>query len=180
MASPITADLWDLDGIKVVSVNSAGVHGRGLANQAMKLGFIHYGQNRNFRESPKEHPVRCVCVKGNAPHTARIPGKVWSEAVVDGNLEMMKQELTALAIEASFHPWRTYYLPMIGMGFGEGDPVVIYPILDKLSDEHPNIVLVSRSPVVVSRHAASMRPGVRGDKSVASLKAFTYLRKRGP
>ena len=179
MASLISADLWDLDGIKVVSVNSAGVHGRGLANQAMKFGFIRYGYNRNFYESPKDHPVRCICVKGFAPHTQRFKGKVWSEAVVDGNLDKMKEELTALAIEAGMNPWRTYYLPMIGMGFGEGDPTVIFPILEKLSDEQPNIVLVGRSPEVVKRYAASMRPGIRGDHSVVCLEAEQELKERG-
>lgn len=161
----ISADLWELDGIKVVSVNSAGVHGRGLANQAMRKGFIRYGHNRCFYESPRDTDVRCICVKGFAPQTARRPGKVWSERVTAGNLTKMKDELTALCIEAGMHPWRNYWLPMIGLGFGEGDAQVILPLLEKIEREHPNITLVSRSLSATQTHARSLRPGVRRDGS---------------
>lgn len=161
----IVADLWSLDGIKIVSVNSAGVHGRGLANQAMRKGFISYGQNRNFYESPRDVDVRCICVKGFAPHTQRVPGKVWSEAVVDGNVDKMVKELTALCIEASMHPWRSYWMPYIGLGFGEGDPHRILPILNKIVDEHANITLVTRSREVAQRYGHSLRPSVRRDAS---------------
>lgn len=161
----ISADLWELDGIKVVSVNSAGVHGRGLANQAMRKGFIQYGRNRCFYESPLDSDVRCICVKGFAPETARRAGKVWSERVTAGNLTKLKDELTALCIEASMHPWRSYWLPMVGLGFGEGDADVILPLLQKIEREHHNITLVSRSARATETHAQSLRAGVRRDAS---------------
>lgn len=163
----VVGDLWRFHragGVAIVSVNSEGVHGRGLAKQACDMGFIRYGRNRNYDESPISNRIRTICVKGRAPHTARVPGRAWSEAVVDDNVTMLQEELAKLSAEAALHPARRFFLPYIGVGFGEGDPTVIVPMLELVATA-PNIVLVSRSDAVAQRYAASMRPGVRRDAS---------------
>lgn len=78
---------------------------------------------------------------------------------------MLRDELTSLTIEALSNPWRRYYVPFIGLGFGEGNPDEILPVLRRFLELTPNATLVSRSPQVQLRYAASLRPGVRRDAS---------------
>lgn len=49
----ISGDVWDFHdpGIVIVSVNSRGIHGRGLAKQAQDRGLIARYHNRKYYES---------------------------------------------------------------------------------------------------------------------------------
>lgn len=175
----IHGDLWSMDGVKIVSTNLGGVHGRGLAAQAKAKGLIT-PRNRSFHTSPVHGEVICIAVKGSAPETARIPGRMFSESVTAGNVTLMDGELKCLVDLARTTPKTNYFVPFIGLGFGEGHPEVILPMLLALTDE-PNIFLVTRDDATTKRYASSFRPGVRRDATYrnpdpSSLKHCTKCR----
>lgn len=157
----IHGDIWQMEGVKIVSTNLGGVHGRGLAAQAKAKGLIG-PSNRSFHTSPPDHPVICIAVKGNAPETARIPGRMFSESTTAGNLELMADELARLVDLARRTRQTNYFVPFIGLGFGEGNPTDILPMLLALTDE-PNIFLVSRDDATKGRYASTFKPGIRRD-----------------
>lgn len=158
--NPIVGDLWAQDGVKVVSTNLGGVHGRGLAKQAADKGLIGRS-NVDFDSSP-DGDVITLAVKGKAPETAKVPGRAFSEQVVGGNLELLKSELRKLVRHARANPNTKFFLPFVGLGFGEGDPAEIMPVLEKVGAE-PNIFLVSKDQATVDKYAGSFVPGVRAD-----------------
>lgn len=160
VASPIIGDLWAQDGVKVVSTNLGGVHGRGLAKQAADKGLITRA-NVDFDSSPKGGVVT-LAVKGKAPETAKVPGRAFSEQVVGGNLELLKSEFRKLVRHARANPDTHFYLPFVGLGFGEGNPADIMPVLEKVASE-PNIFMVSKDQGTVDKYAESFKPGVRAD-----------------
>lgn len=157
----VEGDIWDQDGYKIVTTNLAGVHGRGLAKQAADKGLITW-KNREFGASPFDKKVITLAVKGAAPETARIPGKKWSESTTGKNVDLLKSELRKLVHFARLHPKDNFYLPYAGLGFGEGDPAVITPLLEWVAKE-PNVFLISRSGEVQERYTESLKPGVRQD-----------------
>jgi hypothetical protein len=161
VANPIIGDLWAQDGVKVVSTNLGGVHGRGLAMQAKNKGLIGR-DNVDFDSSPEGGEVITLAVKGKAPETAKVAGKPFSEQVVGGNLELLKAELRKLVRYARTKPDTKFYLPFVGLGFGEGNPADIMPVLEKVSAE-PNIFMVSKDQATIDKYAASFVPGVRAD-----------------
>lgn len=159
--SPIIADIWDLDGYKVIPVNLDGVHGRGLAKQAFQKGLISYYKNRRFNESPLDKKIITIAVKGNDSTTAKIPGKAWSEQVTGKNLNLLAYELTQMML---WNPFKeNIYVPFLGLGFGEGKEEEIFPILDCLRI-HYNIMLVKPDKEVRNKYSTSFAPGVRKDK----------------
>ena len=157
----IHGDLWSMPGVKIVSTNLGGVHGRGLAAQAKAKGLIT-SSNYSFDTSPVGGDVICIAVKGNAPETARIPGRMFSESTTGANLDLMADELSRLMRLARRTPETNYFMPFIGLGFGEGDASVILPMLLDVIEE-PNIFLVTRDDATTKRYASSFRPGVRRD-----------------
>ena len=159
----ITGDIWDQLGYIIVSTNLGGVHGRGLAKQAKDLGLINY-RNKDFDSRPVGCCVITIAVKGKAPETARIAGKAFSERVTAGNLVLMASELKKLIAFARTQPTYNFYLPFIGLGFGEGNPDAIMPLLEYAASE-PNIYMVSRDEATVTRYPASFKPGIRRDAS---------------
>lgn len=157
----VTGDIWDQDGFKIVTTNLGGVHGRGLAKQAKDKGLIDW-KHREFGSSPFDKKVITLAVKGKAPET-RTEGKgAWSEQVTGGNIDLLRSELRKLVIYARNHPNEKFYLPYAGLGFGEGDPKVITPMLEWVARE-PNIFLISRGDEVQERYPESLKPGVRRD-----------------
>lgn len=159
-SNPIVGDLWAMDGVKVVSTNLGGIHGRGLAKQAADKGLISRN-NVDFESSPKTDVIT-LAVKGRAPETAKIPGRAFSEQVTAGNVDLLKSELNKLIRHARQNPTTNFYLPYVGLGFGEGDVSVIGPILEAAARE-PNIHIVSKDEATVDRYAGSFAPGVRRD-----------------
>jgi hypothetical protein len=166
----IVGDIWEQEGYKVVSTNLGGVHGRGLAKQAADMGLITPG-HKSFVTSPvieaKGDPkfnsgVITLAVKGAAPETAKIPGKAFSESTTAGNVKLMQSEVDKLINFARKNPTERINLPFIGLGFGEGDPNVIKPILARAAQE-PNIYLVSKDDATVSKYKESFKPGIRAD-----------------
>lgn len=157
----IHGDIWQMEGVKIVSTNLGGVHGRGLAAQAKAKGLIG-PSNRSFHTSPSDGGVICIAVKGAAPETARIPGRMFSESTTGGNLELMRKQLGYLTDLARDTPQVNYFVPFIGLGFGEGKPEEILPMLLALTEE-PNIFLVTRGSAVKGRYASTFKPGIRRD-----------------
>ena len=159
----ISGDLWDQEGYKIVSTNLGGVHGRGLAKQAQTQGYIT-SANKSFVTSPKGGEVITLAVKGAAPETAKVPGKPFSEKTTGGNVKLMVSEVNKLIEFARKNPTKKFNMPFIGLGFGEGDPKVIKPILARVAKE-PNIFLVSKDAATVAKHKSSFAPGVRSDST---------------
>lgn len=157
----VTGDIWEQDGFKIVTTNLAGVHGRGLAKQAKDKGLIDW-KNREFGASPFDKKIITLAVKGKAPETAKIPGKKWSESVTGENIELLRSELRKLLTYARKNPNEKFYLPYAGLGFGEGDPAVITPMLEWMARE-PNIFLIGRGDEVQQKYPESLKPGVRRD-----------------
>ena len=167
----IVGDIWKQKGFKVVSTNLGGVHGRGLAAQAKQKGFITRF-NKSFATSPKNSDVITLAVKGNAPETARINvgGKpqAYSEQTSGKNIELLKSEVKELIKFARQNPTKNINLPFIGLGFGEGNPDDILPILRE-AEKEPNIYLISKDEATVKRYQSTFRAGVRSDKSIKNI-----------
>ena len=159
----IVGDLWDQKGFKVISTNLGGIHGRGLAQQAKQKGYIT-PQNIDFDTSPKNSDVITLAVKGNAPETAKLKGKAFSESTTGGNVKLLDQEVNKLINFARTNPSKRVNLPMVGLGFGEGDPKVIKPILERASKE-PNIFLISKDEATAKKYSSTFKPGIRSDKT---------------
>jgi hypothetical protein len=157
----IHGDIWEMPGVKIVSTNLGGVHGRGLAAQAKAKGLIG-PSNRSFHTSPSDGGVICIAVKGAAPETARIPGRMFSESTTGANLDLLASELGLLSDLARKTHETNYFVPFIGLGFGEGNPADILPMLFALQEE-PNIFLVTRGDAVQTKYAPTFKPGVRRD-----------------
>ena len=168
--NPVIGDIWDKHAAGdyiVIPVNLQGVHGRGLAKQAFDKGLIKYHQNECFRRSLNCRGVVTVAVKGKAPATAKYPGKAWSEKVTGGNLALLRSELSLLwefAVELGEY---TFWCPFLGLGFGEGNPSEILPILRTL-DPVPNIFFIKPGADVFAKYKTSFVPGARRDKLVAA------------
>ena len=160
----ITGDIWDQDGIKIVSTNLGGIHGRGLAKQAADKGKINKS-NIDFDSSPKNSDVITLAVKGKAEHTRKIPGQAFSEQVIDGNIDLLKSELRKLIKFAKNNPNTKIFLPYIGLGFGEGEIDTILPILTKTVLATKNIFLISKDEDTYQKYKESFKPGTRKDSS---------------
>jgi hypothetical protein len=171
--NPIVGDLWAQDGVKVVSTNLGGVHGRGLAMQARDKGLIG-PKHKDFDSSPLDRGVITVAVKGHAPETARVPGKPFSEQVAGKNIDLLKSELRKLIRHARANPDTKFFLPYVGLGFGEGDAKIIGPILEATARE-PNIFLIAKDQKTVEQYAASFQPGVRQDATKPATKPVQTL-----
>jgi len=163
----IVGDIWKQKGFKVVSTNLGGVHGRGLAAQAKQQGKIT-ASNVSFATSPKNSDVITLAVKGNAPETAKVRGQAYSEKTTGKNVELLKSEVKELIQFARKNPTKNINLPFIGLGFGEGNPDEILPILRE-AEKEPNIYLVSKDEGTVKRYQSTFRAGVRSDKSYENL-----------
>lgn len=169
--NPIIGDLWDFHAAGhwiAIPVNLQGIHGRGLAKQALDKGFLKYKKNTRVLESPVENRIFTVAVKGRAPQTAAIPGKAFSERVTGENVKLLYEELkTALSLFPKLAPGENIVLciPFLGLGFGEGEPAEILPILRKF--EVPGVLFVKPSTETRERYVDSFVPGVRRDKHVA-------------
>ncbi|CAK0749142.1 hypothetical protein CCP3SC15_150024 [Gammaproteobacteria bacterium] len=158
-------DLWDEfkhGAYVVVSTNLGAIHGRGLAAQAKMKGLIDRN-NFNFDTSPFNKRVITIAVKGAAPETAKIKGRAFSEQTTAGNLDLMRRELDKLNAFAKANPDKEFVVPFIGLGFGEGNPSEIMPILETL--DSPNIKFISKDDSVISKYKDTFKPGIRSDKN---------------
>ena len=140
----ISGNLWDMDGYKVVPTNLGGIHGAGVAAQARIKGFIKQYENKDFDNRP-DNEVITLAVKGKAPETVsdkykNYKNNAFAEQVIDGNVELLKEELNKL-LEFADTADKHIYMPAVGIGHGEGIVDEIKPILLKVAS-HPNITLV--------------------------------------
>ena len=168
--NPVIGDIWDKHAAGdfiVIPVNLQGIHGRGLAKQAFDKGLIKYHQNTRYIRSPFDQKIITVAVKGEAPTTAKYAGKAWSEKVTGGNLELLRSELLNVAVLGVANPDITIWCPFLGLGFGEGDPSEIFPILQTLNSVL-NIFFIKPGADVFAKYKTSFVPGARRDKLVAA------------
>ena len=174
----IVGDIWKQKGFKVVSTNLGGVHGRGLAAQAKQQGKIT-ASNKSFATSPKNSDVITLAVKGNAPETAKVRGQAYSEQTTGKNVELLKSEVKQLIQFARKNPTKNINLPFVGLGFGEGKPDEILPILRE-AEKEPNIHLISKDEATVKRYQSTFRAGVRSDKSKVKNLSKAIQSRIGP
>ena len=175
----VVGDIWAQDGYKIVSTNLGGVHGRGLAKQAKDKGFINQS-NVDFASSPEfilppaelfdDAKVITLAVKGKEPKTQKVKGKSFSEQVTGKNVELLSSEVDKLIAFARKKKDEKFYLPYIGLGFGEGNSAEIQPILNKAAKE-PNIFLISKDEATVKKYEDSFKPGVRRDATTRGQKS---------
>lgn len=167
--APYIGDIWECEGIIVIPVNLQGIHGRGLAKQACDRRELTYRLHNCFMNSPWRSGdvprVLCVAVKGRAPETAKVRGAAWSESVTGGNLALLESELELLEAYAQ-GVCTPIWVPFLGLGFGEGSPSEILPLLRKL-DYLPNVNFIRAGEETFKRHAASFQPGVRVDRTMS-------------
>lgn len=173
----VLGDLWDFHAqghYVIVPVNLQGVHGRGLAKQAKDKGLIAPHRNRRFSESPFSKRVLCVAVKGMAPETARVKGRAFSERVTGANTALLHGELS-LAVNwwlANAYwdpplpaPAPRLYVPFIGLGFGEGDPHEILPLVQDVVGNAQGVWMVQLDKASAQKHKSTLTPGVRRDRT---------------
>lgn len=165
-AKIVTGNIWNMDGYKVVSTNLDGIHGAGLAKQAVERGKITKYKNNRVSSSPG-NDVITLAVKGREPNTVPVKYKgyknnAWAEKVVGKNIDLLKEELEALKVLADSSD-KMIYLPEAGLGHGEGDPSVIRPLLLEAA-KHPMITLILKDETA-KEDVESTRGTVRTDRT---------------
>lgn len=149
----------------VITTNLGGVHGAGLAKAASMQGLIK-SNNVNFDSSPSER-VFTVAVKGKESSTAKVSGKAYSEQTTKENVELLKSEMRKVYMYAKANPEVSVYIPLVGMGFGEGDINEIGPVIVGML-ELPNVKLVVPSADIL---AAVSQAKVRKDNTAKNLES---------
>lgn len=163
----VTGNIWDMDGYKVVTTNLDGIHGAGLAKQALIRGKIIKYKHNSVSNSPS-NDVITLAVKGREPST--VPEKyksyknnAWAEKVTGKNIDLLKDELSKLIALADSSD-KMIYLPEAGLGHGEGDAAVIKPLLLEAA-KHPMITLIVKDGTA-REDVESTRGTVRTDRTV--------------
>jgi hypothetical protein len=135
----LEGDLFDfLDpegrGVLVIPTNAARVHGAGLAKLARQRGLFdtELGAERVF--------------------VLDVKHRYWERT----DVELLKVGLRRLLTLARRRPNLTFFLPLVGLGHGEGDPEVIVPLLKQcvaFAEEHAggNVRLVLPTPEALGR-----------------------------
>jgi len=149
----VEGDIFQMQGIPVITTNLEGVHGAGLAQAAASKGLITRGDGEfKIKDNVIQLPV-----KGNEPST-RKPGKgAYSESVTGNNVELMKSGLRKIIVYARENKDKTILLPLAGLGHGEGSVKEILPILIKTISATDNIKLVLPSEDVSLGRQATVR-----------------------
>jgi hypothetical protein len=125
----IEADIFSLDGIPVIPINLQGIHGKGLANEAYKKKLIFYRTDKEFKFNGK-----AVC----------FPTKiVWTEKA---DYDLMKDSFSKLIILANGSKEFIFNLPLVGLGYGEGNPKIIIPMIMDCLMQTENVRLVLSEP----------------------------------
>lgn len=142
----IKGNIWEQKGYKVITTNLGGVHGAGLAKQAKLRGKIEQYKNKSIDTRPRDSDVITLAVKGMAPETVDEKYKgyknnSWAEKVENGNIDLLKSEIEKLKDLADTLK-EMVYLPLAGLGHGEGNYEIIMPILEEAA-RHPRITLIT-------------------------------------
>jgi hypothetical protein len=160
MNKVIKGDLFAQPGIPVIPTNMGGVHGAGVAKIAMQKGLIRRGEGPfGFRRNKAvTFPVKYV----------------WYDTC---DIDLMQHSAFQLMELTRNHPDLTFYIPLVGIGHGEGNPVeitnqVLLPILEGTD----NVVLVLPTPEII---AASPKGKARTDDTSRKLPVIeAILRER--
>ena len=156
-------DLWEVNGFHVIPTNltlrrdGTAVMGRGVAQQAALRYRVlpdAYGHFPRTRTHPqlfvhRDFQVICLPVKRH-----------WSAHADLDLIRLGVQQLAALPCEI-----RPIALPLVGCGFGELSSRVVLPLLAQCL-HHDRFLLVLRDAAATRRHAATLRPASRRDRSV--------------
>jgi hypothetical protein len=169
LENPTIGDIWDKHAqgdYVVIGTNQGGVHGRGLAKQALTKNLVEKKKNGTFEDSNFKDRILSIAVKRH-----------WSDKTTGKNLDLMKSEIDKLINFAEKNPDKTIWVPFLGMGFGEGIKEEIYPILNNLSNLN-NINFIAREEGVVGKYAETFKPGARTDKAaMAELEALSQPKR---
>lgn len=134
----IYGDIFEQDGIPVITTNLQGIHGAGLAKLAKNKGLITQGQGK-FKATQK---AISFPVKGWEDSTQLVKGATWSESVTGKNIDLVKDSANKLIEYANKIKDQTILLPMVGLGHGEGDFDSIAPIIKNILNSTSNINLI--------------------------------------
>jgi len=118
----VRGDLMDIFGTAVV-------HGQGVVVVPINQGHVHgAGLAKMFKDYMANPHVMPIYVK-----------KHWRD---EANIDLMKDGLRRLINRARSEPDVQFYLPLMGLGHGQGDPKVILPLLKQTMEASPNIHIV--------------------------------------
>lgn len=161
----IVGDLWEQKGYKVIpvnlSVNNKGyaVMGRGVAKQAVdKYPSIpvRYG---NFL---KTNPLDTVFVDESLPLILLPVKHHWKE---QASINLITQGLIFVRNNYSSHAPRHFvYLPLLGCGFGELEPLPVMTLMAQILLDD-NFVLVLKDDTVTRKYPYSFTSGIRQDRT---------------
>lgn len=154
----IYGDIFEQDGIPVITTNLQGIHGAGLAKLAKNKGLITQGQGK-FKATQK---AISFPVKGWEDSTQLVKGATWSESVTGKNIDLVKDSANKLIEYANKIKDQTILLPMVGLGHGEGDFDSIAPIIKNILNSTSNINLILSDD---KTNTGTRKSTVRQDKS---------------
>ena len=160
----IVGDLWEQYGEYIwrviptnlsVKNNGYAVMGRGVAKQAIiKFPNLPQIHGKSLREGKRE-----VVAYDDMGLIAFPVKNEWHEK---SNLEFIEKsttELTQLGLVVN-----TVYLPLVGCGFGELEPLSVLTMLAKMLDDKYTLVL--RDENATERWKSTLMPGARVDRTV--------------
>lgn len=170
----LEGDIFQLEGIPVITTNLGGVHGAGLAQTAKAKGLVNQGDGA-FKATDKvvQLPVK----------------KVWSDSMgMNNNMELLKSSLRSLITTAKANPDKTYLLPLAGLGHGEGSIEDILPLLIKTIQVSGNIKLIlpaegislGRQGTVRKDYTRENMPKIKQMLSEAGLIAVSIKKEEAP
>jgi hypothetical protein len=163
----MTADLWDfpekgyhivVPTNLVVKADGKAVMGRGVAKQAV-LRFPSLAEWYGRLLSETGHTTTTFY-----PDTPLILFPVKYDWRLKADLQLIEQSAIELRRLTKKNHLRVA-LPLVGCGFGELTEVEVMPVLNRDLDD-ADFVLVRRSDEATKKHAATLTPGVRTDRTV--------------
>lgn len=154
----IQADIFTIPGVIVVPTNTKGVHGAGLAKEALLRNLITPGRGE-FDMSP-------LC-GGEGPEVITFPTKFnwWEKA----DIELIKDSFQRLAKVVDLYYYHQFKLPLVGLGHGEADIEIVVPMIKEFAEAHKNVIVVL--PVEAPKYAGKSC----SDNSLAKLDEIKKL-----
>lgn len=125
MTRIVKANIWKLDGVPVIPINTQGYHKKGLAKEAYDRKLIRYKLDNCLRFTGE-----AVC----------FPTKViWTDKV---DLELVKESFKRFTMFAKNTVGLTFNLPLSELVQGQGNYKQVLPLVVDLLWETDNVRLV--------------------------------------